>query len=363
MRFLLSFLFSILLGAQASLEFSTLALQADQARDAGRYADAASLYRRALTMRPNWAEGQWSLATVQYELQQYVPCRDQLRRLFAKNSPGSLPVAVLGLCEFGTKEYPLALRHLTMARQMGLPETSDLTKAAVLTEALLWNKNGGFEQAMALYPLLMKLNPDSPRLVIGAGLTALRQAKFPDEVEPQSRELTIKLGRAILLAADRRAAEAKPLFEEVAAQYPGVNNVHYSFGAFLLGADAPRALAEFEKELTLQPNHVPALVSLTMEYLKSADPAKAKTYADRAVKIAPTNFAARASLGRVLNDLEDVPGAIRELEMAAKLAPDSPQVRFSLGAAYAKAGRTKEAAREREIFQKLKQQTSPTDIK
>src|SRR5262245_20213299 len=47
--------------------FDQVATQAEHARSANRIEEAIELYRKALSLRPRWAEGWWYLGTLFYE--------------------------------------------------------------------------------------------------------------------------------------------------------------------------------------------------------------------------------------------------------------------------------------------------------
>ncbi len=119
-------------------------------------------------------------------------------------------------------------------------------------------------------------------------------------------------------------------------------------------------MAEFRKELQLNPLHADALVTIALEYEKQGDVEKAMPYAERAVGAAPDYFAAHGVLGRLLANSGEVAKGIKELEIARREAPDSPQVHFSLAGAYALAGKKDEAAKERADFVRLKQLADET---
>ena len=143
-----------------------------------------------------------------------------------------------------------------------------------------------------------------------------------------------RMGRAVMTALDRQSSDAGTQFEEIVKDFPAASNVHYAYATFLIGGNPDHALAELQKELELQPNHLPSLVLLALEYLKRGDAASAKPFATQAVSVAPGNFAAHVALGRTLLGLDDVAGAIKELELAVKLEPTSPQIRIALASAY-----------------------------
>jgi predicted Zn-dependent protease len=159
------------------------------------------------------------------------------------------------------------------------------------------------------------------------------------------------------VAVEHKDVEAREAFERLVATYPDKPNVHYLRGSFLQPTDPEIAFHEFETELKLNPDHVPALVAMAMGHVSSADPAKGLPFAERAVKDDPQGVAGHVALGRVLTETRDYDRAIRELEMAVKLAPESPQVRIALASVYAKVGRSKEAAQERAEFMRLRKLT------
>jgi tetratricopeptide (TPR) repeat protein len=96
-------------------DFDALAQSAASARDSGRVSEAIPLYRRALDLRPDWAEGWWYLGTLLYDANQFrdaIPAFEKVLAL-APNAPGTLNF--LGLCEFETGDYDSALQHLDRA--------------------------------------------------------------------------------------------------------------------------------------------------------------------------------------------------------------------------------------------------------
>src|SRR5215470_5439733 len=58
--------------SSVSQTFQQLSEQAAKASEENRLGEAAMLYRKALALRPGWAEGWWSLGTLQYDQNQYA---------------------------------------------------------------------------------------------------------------------------------------------------------------------------------------------------------------------------------------------------------------------------------------------------
>src|SRR5215831_13670948 len=95
-----------------SAAFNEISKRADREREAGRLDEAVRLYREGIKMRPKWEEGWWHLATILYEQDKYDEARDAFKLLVSaqpKNGPAS---AMLGLCEFETRDYERALADL-----------------------------------------------------------------------------------------------------------------------------------------------------------------------------------------------------------------------------------------------------------
>jgi tetratricopeptide (TPR) repeat protein len=340
--------------------FDRLSKLADTARQENRLDDAIGYYRRALKVRTTWKDGWWYLGTLLYDRDHYAEARDAFQKLIALDARNGAALALLGLCEFETKEYGPSLVHLNRARVMafgdnqGFGGNQQMAQVVFYHNTILLTHFQQFESALDLSVQMVKRDMSSAKVIEAAGLAALRMPILPEDLQPQDRELVVLTGRAVCAAAGRNASEAQQLFQELISKFPNAPNVHYVYGTYLLQNDPDAGLREIRKELDLSPDHLPSLVTLSFEYLKNGEPEKGLQYAERAVKIAPGSFAAYTALGRVLVDSGKTQEGIERLEYAAKLAPDSPQVRIALASAYAKVGRNADAARERAEFLKLK---------
>src|SRR5271170_5067038 len=80
--------------------FDSLAQRAAAERDADRLDEAVALYRKALALRPKWAEGWWSLGTLEYDRNNYRSAASAFRQLLPLTPKNGTAFAMLGLCEF-----------------------------------------------------------------------------------------------------------------------------------------------------------------------------------------------------------------------------------------------------------------------
>jgi tetratricopeptide (TPR) repeat protein len=344
---------------QNAAGFDALAKSADAARDAGKTDEALALYQGALHLKPDWRQGWWSLGSMLYDANRYQEGEVAflpLTKLDPDKSPGW---AMAGLCEFEMKHYRDALRNLQRADRLGLPPgLYDVNEYHIILILILGRQ---FDPAIEMISRYASRGKDNPKLVEAMGIAALRRAVLPEDIAPADHDFVMALGRAMCDAAASRGKEATAEFNVILANYPNAAEVHYLDGMVLLQSDPDKALAAFNQELAMSPNHVPSLVSMAAEYVRRDDYKSALTFAKRAIDSAPDYFAAHAMLGKILveGDLDLATGT-RELEAAVKLAPDNPQSRLTLATAYAKAGRKEDAAKQRREFLRLRTATDAT---
>lgn len=347
-------IFSISVGGQnGPPSFQALSQQAEAARDARHLDQAVSLYQRALKLKPDWDEGLWDLGNIAYDLDRYSECAPAFRRMAALK-PGSAPAWTMsGLCEYKLRRYDAALDSLSHAERLKFEEPAELARAARLHLGLVLTKSGSFEHAISVLTDLTRMHKRTPEIVVAVGIAGLRQPWLASEVPEASRDLVFQLGDAMAAAMEMDPKEAARKFEEVAGQYPEEPNVHFRYGAFLYLQDFDRGVEEIKRALELAPDHVPALVGLTVICLKHEDLEHALEYGERAVKAGPGDFSTHLAMGRVLLAKENPAGAAAQLEAAVKLAPAIPEARFTLASAYSRLGRKADAARELTEFKRL----------
>jgi len=343
-----------LLMQAATPAVEALSRQAAAARDDKRPAEALALYKRALKIKPDWTEGLWEAGSLEYDQDQYKECSADFQRLAAVDPGKSPPWIMAGLCEYHVRDYDASLKSLLQAQHLGLQSGNELAGAARLHLALVMIKLGRFEKAIATLVELTRDTKKTPEIIVASGIAGLRQPWTPPEVPESERDKVFKLGDAMAAGMEQDSKEALEKFDTVLRDYPKDANVHFRYGAYLMLQDAEHGIQEIGKALELQPDHIPALVSLANIYLKRDQPQAARQYAEKAVKLDPGDFATHVTLGRVLRESDENAGAVREFETAVRLAPGSPESHYDLASAYAKLGRKADAVREREEFRRLR---------
>ncbi len=353
-------MFPVLFGQTApkpavSATLDRLSKEADAARTGNRIDDAIALYKKGVALHPSWDEGWWYLGTLYYDLDDYAHGRDAFRHLTSIKPEVAVPWAMLGLCEFQTRDYASSLSHLRRGVTLGVDGDQNISDVVHYHYALLLTRNAEYEDAMKILALFAQRSLNQPDYIEAEGLAALRKPLLPSELPPAERELVMDTGRTLYDASALKTAEAAAEFKVLLEKYPKEPNIHYLYGSFLLFSDVNQGLAELKQELEINPNHLPALVTLASEYLRVQDFKAALPFAEKAVAVDSHSFPAHAVLGRILSE-GGIDGArgIQQLEAARQLAPGSPQVRMALASAYTKSGRKEDAAKERQEFLKLR---------
>lgn len=342
------------LAAQApTSSFSALSQQAQAARDAHRLPNAIELYMKALQLKPDWVEGLWNLGSIEYDLDHYKECVlafDQLAQVKPDEAPAW---TMAGLCQYKLRNYRPALDDLGHADQLGFKENAELARAGRLHYSLMLTKAGMFERAIAVLTELIRSDKKTPEISVAAGIAGLRRPWLPAEVPESDRDLVYRMGDAMASAMDLNFKEANQKFEALLQAYPSEPNVHFRYGALLNLQDSDRGIEEIKKAVAIEPDHVPALVSLSVILLKRENPQAAREYGELAVQAGPGDFSTHIVLGRALIACDDPARAVTELQQAVKLAPNDPDAHFSLATAYGRLGKKEDAARERDEFKRI----------
>ena len=339
--------------APAPAAFDKLIADATEARKNEQWEEAIGLYAKAVKLKPDYVEGYWYQGTAYYSLDKFTECRNTFRKVLQLAPKNGAAFAFLGLCEFGLKDYDRSLQHLLQSRILGVGDTADLAGVARYHASILMTRIDQFEQALETLGEFAAEGNDNPRVIEAMGIATLRFPMLPIELPPDRREMVLMAGRASYLMATRNTAAAERAFDALATRYPETPNVHYAYGIFLLQEKGDEAIAQFKRELELQPGHASSMMQMAFEYLKQGNAAEGLSWARQAVAAAPNAFPARKALGQALLDTGDIDASIRELEIGIKMAPDSPGLHFILARAYQRAGRLDEATREREEFTRL----------
>lgn len=347
--------------SQAVASFDEVVRQADAARQANQTSVAIALYTQALAMHPDWSDGWWSLAMLQYQIAAYADSRDALTHLIALRPQSAPALAFRGMCEFEVGEYKQSLDDLQQG--LALHVTTNPQNEGVLQfhVALLLALKGNFEAALREYLFFAREGIKDQDVLMGIGLAGLRIAVLPRDLRPDLRELALDTGSATAhaMAGDEKNAEQE--FQVLFARYPKTENLHFLRGYLLFENDPGEAIGEFKRELDTHPANAPAEMMLAWSLLLQHDPTDALPYAEKAAAAEPASATVQLVLGRSLVETRAVRAGLEHLQTAIQLDPDNLEVHLALVKAYSELGNRAEAQQERSRCLALTRNEAPVD--
>ena len=334
--------------------FSRLEERAKKASEENRLEEARRLYARALALRPRWAEGWWSLGTLEYDQDHYSEAAQAFEKLLRLQPSNGTAHAMLGLSQFELGKDEPALKNLLAAERFGIVKDEQLRKVALYHLGVLQLRARKYRDSHDTLEQLAKDGVRTRELIIALGQAALLIR--PQDSPPAGTEgatMIERTGEAEALLATKEFDRAKQIYALLVSQFPNYPNLHFAYGRLLLEThETDEAIQEFQRELNRDPKNVNSLLEIAAVRYQ-VDSQDGLKYAEEAVKLAPGLPFGHYLLGLLRLDTGNAAGAIPEFEIAQKAFPREAQVYFSLGNAYARAGRKTEAAKARAEFVRL----------
>jgi predicted Zn-dependent protease len=338
-------------------QFEDVTRRAQAALDS-RPDEAIQLYKQALAMRPDWAEGWLYMGGAFYGTGRYAEATDVLRK-----GIGLAPVfangwALLGLSESQLDDPDQALADIRKGEDLGLGGNIQFETAVRVRAAQLLIRSSAFDEALAQLQPLSKYPDNPPPVEEAMGLCVLASPDDVGQLSRQRRGVVDLAGKAAWSFATQHPDAAGAGYRQLLMQYPTEAGVHYAYGLFLLETDLREALAEFQKEMLNNPKHWPAMLGIASIQIRQGTPEKAIETLAAAMKAVPAKYRwlCRLNLGRANLDANHPAAAISELESAVRQMPLSASAHFYLAEAYREAGRKADAEREKTEFEKTKVQ-------
>jgi tetratricopeptide (TPR) repeat protein len=149
-----------------------------------------------------------------------------------------------------------------------------------------------------------------------------------------------------------------PVAEEYAAKAVSLDGklplAHYLLGELdLYHSKIPEAIAEFQKELELNPGYAAAYYKLADAYSRVQKFDEAEKLLQRSIWLDSTSTGPYILMGKVLQKKGEPDLAVRALQRALSMDPNNPVPHHLLGQAYRDLGRSEDAERELKIAGQL----------
>lgn len=313
---------------------------------------AVRLYRQAVQIRPEWAEGWWYLGTIAFDREQYADAAAAFTKVTLRAPKDANSFAMLGLSEIKLHRTQDALTHLTKSLQLGVGDESNMRQVVLFNQATLLLDSGKFGAAQSILDQLAQQSKNlSDDFLLTLGRSVLGIAS--PEAAAVLHDAVISAGRAEVLAANRDTQPALAAYAALVRQFPKLHNVEFAYGRFLLDNHLDnQAIAAFKREIENTPHHLLARLGIAGALL-TADPSSGLPYAEQAAKLAPNMEEAHYLLGAALLATDAPARAVTELETARSLNTHDPRVYFELAKAYKRLHRDSDAAQARSKFTQL----------
>ena len=297
----------------------------------------------------------WNQALLEFTESQYSAAAADFKASLAVTPDNGNGWALLGICEYESKDFDNALIHLDRSAKLGVSAKPEYLYLARYTYGVLLVHTGQFDQAAEVLATATKAEgPLAAKVEYALGLALLRRAEFPDATPAPQIALVTAAGHIARLLEDSNYGEAFPQFKLLLQKYPAEPFLHYAYGTALIAmSEFDQAAAQMQAEAAISPKSELPCLRLASIALRQRDAATAATWSHRALTFAPDSVDAHYLLGRASLEAGDLPAAMRELEIASKLSPASPEIHFNLAKAYARAKMPEKAQHERDIFSAL----------
>jgi len=343
--------------------FEDLARRAQATIDS-QPAESANLFKQALALKPDWAEGWLYMGGALYQLNRYAEATDALRKGLDLAPQMGTGWALLGLTEAELGDSDQAVADIRKGEGLGLGDNYPFERAARVRAAQLLVKASSYDEAQEQLRPLAKHNDDSIAVILTMGLCVLSMPESIADISAERRAVVELAGRAAWTSVTLHPEQAAALYKQLVERYPNQPGVRYAHGLYLMETDLGGALAEFHKELEHNPAHWPTLIiTATLETRRGSADAAIECIR-RAMKAAPAKYRwlCHTELGRAQMESDHLDAAISEFETALRLNPSIANIHFFLSEAYRRAGRKTDADRERAEFEKLKTEQDPLGV-
>jgi tetratricopeptide (TPR) repeat protein len=296
--------------------------------ESGQTAVAIRDYERVLESRPEWKEGWWNLAVLQYGANQFADARSTLQHVVGFAPDLGVAWSLLGLCEFETRNFTDAQIHLEKAQSLGIKDDVEVERVSVYHLGLLLVRTGKFDRASDLLLKTFGGSQMSEQFKMGLGLATLRIALLPEEIDPSKEALVLAAG-----SVASAGPEALGRFPALLQTYPDVPYVHYAYGLSLAKAEHDKeAIGLMREETSVSPESALPWIEISRLRLRLGSAKEALIAAQRAVALGPTNRVAHEMFAAALESVGDTRQATSEQRVADNLTAvqDAPEQRILL---------------------------------
>jgi tetratricopeptide (TPR) repeat protein len=296
---------------------------ADQLMQQGKYDDALAELQKLSTMQPRMKGLAREFGVAYYKKSDYAQAITSLKQALQENPEDNEATQLLGLSYYLAGRPGEAVPLLEKV-QAWFPR-ANVDAAYILGQCYIQTKD--YPHARLAFAKMFGLQPESA----GSYLLTARML-FRQEFQPVALEYTQKA-----LTIDPKL----PLAHFLAGQ------IH------LFQSQIDDAIAEFQKELELNPGHAETYYKLADAYSRIQKFDDAERLLQRSIWLDPSFTGPYILLGKVLEKKGEAELALRALQRAAAMDPNNAVTHHLLGQTYRDLGRQEDADRELKLASQL----------
>lgn len=263
------------------------------------------------------------LGTAYYRKNDFPQAIEYLRKANAADPANDEAVQMLGLAYFRGGHPADAIPLLEKVQ--GWYPRANVDAAYVLGIAYIQTKN--YDQARKSFATMFAVPADSAAAYLFTARMLLRQ-----EYDPVAEEYA----------------------QKAATVDPKLPLVHFLLGElYLYKSRVPDAIAEFEKEIAVNPAHAATYYKLADAYSRVQKYDEADRLLQKSIWLDSTSTGPFILRGKVLEKKGEFDLAVLALQRAATMDPNNPMTHQLLGQAYRTVGKKDDAERELKLAEKL----------
>ncbi len=269
-------------------------------------------------------------------------------------SPALLPPIIAAYLSMGEENRALDViktqkdsvkKTLTNFKNELLPDREFIGQWALVTYFALNNQDAmAFEAVKDFYTRWPKV-PVTTLLWVGQLSNVGKPAEAAKILATLPKpDLTEQFAMVELLSKSNQADKAQKLAEKLAAEHPNLMGINVFLGDFWVKKDKEKALAFYQKELTVNPNNRVILNNLAWEFgVTQGNLAKAAPYLDKLQTMKNLDPQILDTVGWILALNGKFADGEKNIHIALDLVPDFPSYQYHMAYILTKTGNKPEA--------------------
>jgi tetratricopeptide (TPR) repeat protein len=295
----------------------------------GKFDDAIATLEDLQSKNPNTPGIAHELGVAYYKKGDYMKAIAALQKAQTENPKDTESTQLLGISAYLAGRPNEAIPALEKV-QTWFPN-ANVDAAYILGVCYIQTKD--YPKARGAFAKMFNVGPDSAAAYLFTARMLLRQ-----DFGPIAEEYA------------KKAASIDP-------QLPLVHNLLGEI--YLFHSQIPEAIAEFQKELALNPGYAPSYYKLADAYSRIQKFDEAEKLLQRSIWLDATSTGPYILMGKVLQKKGEPELAVRSLQRAVAMDPNNPMTHHLLGQAYREMGREEDAARELAAAGGLEERQNP----